>query len=771
MWTSLLWALVTVTINTVCALPRTTASVISKPLLIRTFSAQNNAFSGVRLRSLSTDKDDFEADRVGRRKRNKNDLKSDAEETESRNVGQSLNIIRKDIPLFQQQQQQPLGGSTPRDAVPLGEALHMHTNDVVPEVDHFRRIDPEEQEFYDVRDPNDYLTSEEADEVDKIIAARKAVSAYEREMLANEEPEDITDVPPRFKHSFWALNFAKPSALQRRAAVWTDHLQWSRRSQLLSLIPLEQLRSHRDADAMKVSKALVVEEFTVLAADYLSPVAQLVHIQADSAADAKTYLDHDPLARSDVFAVDQSVFVASQAIESLDHDTSCSFDADFLSPYVAFVFTDDTRRAPSAAPLDDEAMFYQSKRYQEEMVDIRLQARNPPDRPGTDRKDTSLWDSLQTQFFGNADRIRHFAMTSAPDTIVDTANETTKTTIHNPCNGLLFLLNAHSQRDAMRFFAKDPLLSSFRIADKDLADLNRIVFTHPTSPGLKLLLAPINEIDVNGMHFMQPVNFASQAVLEPIMALQPTDLLHAPPHPSFANATPYADENEWVLQRLEEARVDIKYVTCCMSPSVRCCVSSAAEPDRRYSYPWISNLRNLGVQAFPDLPVPPREAFEEWSQPENPLVEDRKGASYPAAGSAAAPAAKTSRSPRTRDTAAGELPKKSHWVAPLMGRRAFATLNRYAAIALRRTLDRIDAFVPIEDGSLSVISESLLGRAAARRGKNKVSWTQQKPSKKGPPATTEDKKKMLSASADFFFEAGPTDATRDPSEEMERSNG
>jgi hypothetical protein len=108
-----------------------------------------------------------------------------------------------------------------------------------------------------------------------------------------------------------------------------------------------------------------------------------------------------------------------------------------------------------------------------------------------------------------------------------------------------------------------------------------------------------------------------------------------------------------------------------------------------------------------------------------------------------------------------------------MGRRAFATLNRYAAIALRRTFDRIDAFVPIEDGSLSVISESLLGRTAARRGKNKgklVSWTQQKPSKKGPPATTEDKKKMLSASADFFFEAGPTDARRDPSGDPGRNN-
>lgn len=131
----------------------------------------------------------------------------------------------------------------------------------------------------------------------------------------------------------------------------------------------------------------------------------------------------------------------------------------------------------------------------------------------------------------------------------------------------------------MRFFAEDPLLASFRITDRDLADLNRIVFTHPTSPGLKLLLAPINEIDVNGMHFMQPVNFASQAVLEPIMALQPTDLLQAAPHPSFANATSYADENGWVLQRLEDAHVDIKYVTCCMPPSVCCCVSSDVPRD------------------------------------------------------------------------------------------------------------------------------------------------------------------------------------------------
>lgn len=265
MWTPLLWGLLTVTISTVYALPRTTASIISKPLRLQAFSSQYKALSGARLRSILTDKDDFDADRPGRRKRNKTEHQSDAEETESRDSSQSLNIIRKDIPLFQQQH--TAGGSTPRNALPLGEALQMHTNDVVPEVDHFRRIDPEEQEFYDVRDPNDYLTPEEADEVDKIIAARKTISTYEREVLANEEPEDITDVPPRFKHSFWALNFAKPSALQRRAAVWTDHLQWSRRSQLVSLIPLEQLRGHRDADAMKASKALVAEEFTILAAD------------------------------------------------------------------------------------------------------------------------------------------------------------------------------------------------------------------------------------------------------------------------------------------------------------------------------------------------------------------------------------------------------------------------------------------------------------------------------------------------------------------------
>eukprot|EP01033_Poteriospumella_lacustris_P005867 gene5867-4215_t len=78
----------------------------------------------------------------------------------------------------------------------------MHTNDVVPEVDHFRRIDPEEQEFYDVRDPNDYLTPEEADEVDKIIAARKTISTYEREPYNVEQRFGRTICNGRDDHSF-----------------------------------------------------------------------------------------------------------------------------------------------------------------------------------------------------------------------------------------------------------------------------------------------------------------------------------------------------------------------------------------------------------------------------------------------------------------------------------------------------------------------------------------------------------------------------------------
>lgn len=153
-----------------------------------------------------------------------------------------------------------------------------------------------------------------------------------------------------------------------------------------------------------------------------------------------------------------------------------------------------------------------------------------------------------------------------------------------------------------------------------------------------------------------------------------------------------------------------------------------------------------------DLPQPPSEAYEEWHRPKNMILDAPKRTAFTAPNASATPLTK-GRPGRASPTDAQGLRRKNKWIPPLMGRKAMVTVNRYAAIATRRLLDRMDGFVPIEDGSLSVIPEYLVGRPSGKKskgGKAKSATWSQKPLKKGP-ITKEDKKKMLSQSADFFF--------------------
>lgn len=454
------------------------------------------------------------------------------------------------------------------------DALATNVTIVAPETLDCRRIDPEEADFYDVHDENDYLLEDEAREADSVIGARKLISEYYDDVLEDPPLVDVTNITPRFLFSFWALNYFRrdQNVLSNRASLWLDHLQWSRRSQLISLIPKANVMKQNNNMA---ATALITEEFTVLAADHLSPVAQLVRIEADSLENAVAYLAHDPMTKEDVYRWDSWQLFPAEKIDSLDHDTECSFDADVLSPYVAHVYIDhesknDSTKLSNGSVKDAiELWAAQSRRFQEEMVDARRAATVlAPQKVGTDRRDMSALasnQSLRLQFYEMCHRLHYFShiyehpVPNRKSTSSNSDDEDIPTS-YNPVTGSLFLLNAHSQRDAMRFLEQDPLFRTFQISLPSLASLDQVEFTHPQFPELKLLLAPLNVIDVNGLHFLQPTNFASQAALDSLHTMQPTDILLAPVH-TFADPSlklNYELENQWVMEQLQSHQINVR---------------------------------------------------------------------------------------------------------------------------------------------------------------------------------------------------------------------
>lgn len=519
---------------------------------------------------------------------------------------------------------------------PMSAYLSDHTTEVSPVVDNFRAIDPQEKDFYNYADPNDYLLPDEVTEANKILRARKTIREYQLEL--NDDVPVQTCAPPQpvFKESFWALHYLDPAKYERRSSLWVEHLQWSRRTHFMQLLPkeafkFENLKSSFEGAVPLSSQVLIKEEYTILSPDMLAPVAQLVKVEADSLEMAKGYLSTDPLFQKNCYKANEDwrIFTAN-LLSSDENDRENSFDGDFLSPYVVCAYMDghilsdgasssvtkSTKQALKstdeldAAKLDDlSVLISKSRRYQEQRVRDRNQQQAGD---SSQEEDPSMRKTaIRAETLHSADPELPFSSVLHRFDVEHVEDGHTRIVQFSVLNGRgdrvpeskgssipmgeLMLFNAYSQQDAVRFVMRDPLFQSFELVREEsvrgavvsgkgrskanvasstssaqnVVNMDTFTFVHRQNPHLKLLLAPLNVVDVNGFHHALPISLAQQAALDPLMAMEPTTIFaHLVNHTSIgikASTQQHTQwkaqvENDWILSQFNKFSIDVRYV-------------------------------------------------------------------------------------------------------------------------------------------------------------------------------------------------------------------
>lgn len=218
----------------------------------------------------------------------------------------------------------------------------------------------------------------------KTIKKRKNRRLHKvRRMYRDEEEDPYRSSAPnlvyewpksKFEDTFLAIGFINNKKARTRSEFWLDHIQWSRRTNLIYSVPefaivnksvngeiREEVEHY--TKGIESSKVLIKSEHTVLATDRVRQMAQVVLIEANSSEAAVNYLRLDPLYEKEVFLQEKATAMSGWHAWRLDVKSSIQEDPDQIlafdvhSPFIALVFKDDSRWVClSASPCTDRCV-------------------------------------------------------------------------------------------------------------------------------------------------------------------------------------------------------------------------------------------------------------------------------------------------------------------------------------------------------------------------------------------------------------------------------
>eukprot|EP01039_Chlorochromonas_danica_P007862 gene7862-8674_t len=324
--------------------------------------------------------------------------------------------------------------------------------------------------------------------------------------LRSDSPTETYEPPPeRFARHFVAVGLLDgKEQIKARSKVWTHHMQWARRTALLGLAPY--------TETLKSAQCLVKDEYTLLSADRLAPMGQVLLLSANSSEVVLDYLNMDPL---------QDAGILKWRLEEVAPSSSEVLQGDVYAPFLFVGLAAKSRSAERQ--VQQAAVFHENA--------------------------ATNYSSDSVLRYSNLSRVSFHAQIYGEEVL-----------------GEVLLINARTNVDALRYLSHDPFASTLlpnpEVALQMHDDGEQDLLVRLDNSEKLVVLSPVNIQDVDGLNHFMARNYAAKAELDALHFMDPEDIfLKASPLLEGARESlvSHYEEDEATLQYLQQCNMTFKY--------------------------------------------------------------------------------------------------------------------------------------------------------------------------------------------------------------------